>query len=133
MCDWVGSIMMAEFRQAMDGLVVFPKTGNGEVEKADERTCKRLAARLLRRATKLSTKQVGPTSSDEAVCISYFFPGIIEALKRIALIFDPDLQTANADGPEEGEEDEATATEEEKIAAEEAWADEEEADEAEAI
>lgn len=111
MRDWIANIILAELRLAMKGLILFRKAVNGNPEEASEADCKKLAARLHRRAIELSTKKPGPTPSDETICIFYFFPRIIGTLMRIAQIFDPSVKMINADGDAEAEDADADAGE----------------------
>lgn len=105
MRNWVANIILAELQLAMKGIVLFRKATNGNPEVISEDACKKFAAKLHRRAKELSTKKPASTSSDEAVCIFYFFPQIIGALERIARVFDPTLKIADAgDGAEDDEE-----------------------------
>lgn len=97
---WVGDILVKELERAMKGLVLFRKDEDGNPGEAMEDACRKLAARLHRRAIKLSTKGLGTDANDEAVCIFYFFPQIIASLERIARVFDQTVRTIDPDDDE---------------------------------
>lgn len=98
-------LLLDEVKDAVTKVGI-PKSMNGGQDDIPQKICTGLARELRARA-----------ESYLDTAIPGIVPGLHRALCQIAAIFEPDVE----------EEEEVTETEEEEIAAEEAWAEEEEA------